>query len=416
MTLRHLLARLVDDHARLPAFIRGRGFVAPAIVGLGAVIALTNGWSGEASASPAPAPMPKIDSKPLPLIAKPRVYVAPIRGQVCTDVHADTYKELVQDVRKAKPDIIVFHMDCHDIPKSLLFDPDPDEIRRESGIPDFDHIRLVARAMREELLDVPQVLWIEDAVGVSSVLALAWPDIYMSSKARFGGFDGFVPMIKRNYSQEDVQAKMVAASVGGVQGLLAMGGYPETIGLALLYPEQVLSANFEGREVRFANDVKGQWLIDGNPARGIFIRSTTAEDVGLSDGTADSFEDLMFILGYREFEKLDSGEKLVTEYIEAWRKAMDKCIEMYRDAREKAGGNVKDLAQAKSLLEKVLALIERYPALETRLGLTAIRLRVEIDQIQEVIIATKKAEREGGRSTGGGNRSGRKGGMSAPGG
>ena len=40
---------------------------------------------------------------------------------------------------------------------------------------------------RDDLRDVPQVLWIRDSQGISSVIALSWGELYMMPEARLGG-------------------------------------------------------------------------------------------------------------------------------------------------------------------------------------------------------------------------------------
>jgi hypothetical protein len=356
-----------------------------------------------AAAPMAPAPSPDAS---FPLVAKPKVYVVPMSGQIGTDVHVSIYKKIAEDIRKAKPDIILFHMDCYDIPKSLMLH-DAEELKEERGMPDLDHIRDLVRLLREDLRDIPQAIWVEDAVGVSSIVALAWPNLYMSNKARFGAFSYLISMIKASYSQEDVEAKMVAAYIGGIQGILEKGGYELALGNAIIQPEYVLSAHFEGRQVKFQNDLTGQWLIDNSKDRALYLRATLAEDVGISDGNADSIEDLMFLMGYREFEKIDSGEKMFKDYVEDWRRAMEKVKEYYNEAEELSGRDLKGAQQAKGLFEKALNLVERYPAVQSRLGLDPVVLKIRIDQLQELITAAKKAEREGGGGGSGGRSGGR---------
>lgn len=62
----------------------------------------------------------------------------------------------------------------------------------------------------------------------------------------------------------------------------------------------------------------------------------TAEDLGLCDGIADSVEDLMFLLGYREWDDSlcknnQDGTKIVGDYIIDWRKAFVKSLESFAE-------------------------------------------------------------------------------------
>jgi hypothetical protein len=363
-----------------------------------------------APAAAAPSPVRDNSSKPLPLKGKPKVYVIPMSGQFGTDIIKDIYEDIIEDVRKTKPDFIVYHMNSYDIPKSAMI---KDQDRQgEQGMFDPGEIRDLIKYLREEMRDLPQIMWVEDAYGPSSMVALAWPDLYMHNTARLGGLGALIPRLRNQWKDLDVQAKMIAAWAGIIKGIMEQGGYSYELGDAFLYPERVLSASFEGRKVVFKGDLTGQWIIDDSETASIAFRATTAEDVGLSDGNADSFDDLMFILGYREVEKVESGQKMHEDYVRDWRRSLEQSIESLQDAQAAEGrGDLKDIQKAKQLYEKVVAAMKRYPAVEKRLqaqfGVSRLALELRIDQLREIISGSKRG--------GGSGRSGG-GGSSAPGG
>ena len=115
----------------------------------------------------------------------------------------------------------------------------------------------------------------------------------------------------------------------------------------------------------------------------------------------------MFLLGYREFENADSGEKIFNDYVESWRKSYDRCKE-WLDAAQNVDEGIKGFGQRKSLFEKVIGAMKQYPAVERRLqremGLTRIQLEIEVDNIKKEIARNKNT---GGNTGGGGGGGGR---------
>ncbi len=386
---------------QLPACLRR------SIVGAGAALAMAM-----ALATPSLA-MANADSKPFPQIANPKVYVIPMKGQLGTDIIKDIYDDIVKDVRKSKPDILVFTLDSSEIDRTPFLDED-DKPAEEQSRPNPQAMRELVLLLRVELGDIPQAIWISDGFGVTSLLALTWPDLYMKDGARFGGIGEIIPRIKKQWDDPDVRAKMVAAWAGIFKGLSEQGGYPEALADAMLYPEAKLSATFEGRLVKFLPDTSGQWVIDSRDDNTASFEADLAEDIGLSDGTAETLEDLVFLLGYREFQKIDTGEKMYNEYVEDWRRAFENAWELYREAR-RAGSDERAIKKQKSNYDKIISIMKRYPAVETRFqgrGGPGIQdLERAIEQINEQIRSLKG----GGRGSSGGGGGGRNAPGSGPG-
>lgn len=355
----------------------------------------------------AAAPVPG-DGAPFPsTLASPKVYVAPLSGQMGTDISKQLVDIIVEDVRKQKPDIIVYALKSADIDRNdYLKNDNP----MEFGMPDIEKYRDMVKQLHEDLRDVPQVMWVEDSVGFASLMALGWPNLYMHSDARLWGLSK-VAALAGGWQDPDVAAKMLAAWTGIGKGILQQGGYPLELGDAMIFPEKVLSVKFEGRSVLWLNDTTGNWVVDANDKDGTAnFTAALAEDTGLADGNADSLEDLMFLLGYREFTKLDSGEKLCKQYVDDWRKALERCEEWMRDAAE-VDGNVAGLGKRKSLYEKVVAAQKQYPAVEARMqrmGLPGrMQLELEIDNLKKEIQRAREAEKGNRGETGGGSGGGR---------
>ena len=350
-----------------------------------------------------------------------KVYVIPLYGQMGTDIHPDIYKDVIKDAKEVQPDLIVFHLKSADIDTNFHIQNDD---RREFGL--WQNMEMYRDMMTELKSELPrnaeQIMWIEDAVGPSTLLALGWSDIYMTEQARLWGLNA-VQRFADGWQDPDVRAKMYAAWVGIASGFAEAGGYPLELTWAMIEPNRKLGVTFEGREVVWQDDLEGTiWTVDGDPERVTRFESDSAENVMLSKGTAVDLQDLMFLRGYREggYEEQNSGKEIVEEYIEDWRRAFARCESLNKDARDRlAGGTIADLGAAKSAKEKILSAARRYPAVAARLqqdyGIDMDGLIFEIETLKKQIADNRRGRRSGSsrgskRGRGGGGLGGSLGG------
>ena len=336
----------------------------------------------------------------------PVVYVVPMSGQMGTDIHPSIYDEVIKDALKVKPDVIVYQLKSADIDNNFYLAGNDD--RREFGMAKIEEYRELVRALHQKL-DARQVMWVEDSVGLGSLLALSWPELYMSDGARLWGLSR-VAQMAAGWSDPDVASKMLNAWVGMGNGFLQIGGYPLEIGWAMMRPEYVLSASFKGREVTWANDTGGQWVVDSNKEGVANFNASLAEDMGLSEGTVENLDDLMFLLGYREYDEVESGKNIVEKYVEDWRRTFDRCKSWYADAQQKLGWASGDeairyLGAAKTDLEKILRACKQYPAVAARwqqdYGTSILQLELQIEGIKDQIGDMRRGNGGGGRKGGG---------------
>jgi hypothetical protein len=206
----------------------------------------------------------------------------------------------------------------------------------------------------------------------------------------------------------EVQRKYEAAFISIVNGFLKEGGHSDVLGLAMIRPDKKLSVSFKGRELEWHPDTSGQIVVDGDDARVANFDARLAEDLGLSRGTADSVEDLMFQLGYREWDdsltKDQDGTKLVGDYIKGWRTAWEESLKSWGDYEQNSGGDTKGIARAIKALEQVKGAMTRYPAVEMR---WRIRSGGRLDRI--AVDGLIKQLREKSKGAGGSGASGGKG-------
>ena len=342
----------------------------------------------------------------------PVVYVIPMSGQMGTDIHPAIYEDVIKDANKVKPDLVIFQLDSADIDNNNHIQNDD---RREMGI--WGNIEVYRDLMMDLQTQLPvdkskQIMWIEDAVGASSLMAMSWPKIYMTEGARLWGLDA-VQRFADGWNDPDVRAKMYAAWVGIATGFPQSGGFSMELSNAMIEPQHSLGVKFDGRDVVFSNNLKGTvWTIDSNNKGVARFDSDSAEQVMLSQGTVQNLDDLMFLLGHREYETAESGVKLVDDYKETWRRTLERCESWLKDARDRqAGGTMADLGAAKNSLEKVLKAGQRYPAVAARLrsdyGIDLFQLETQIETMKRQIAENRRNGRNGrgggGRSSRGGN-------------
>jgi hypothetical protein len=311
------------------------------------------------------------------------------------------------------PDVLVDGKAARLAPGARIFDRNnylQNDDKDEFGLPKVEDYRDMVKQLHEELAGIPQIMWVEDSVGFGSLMALGWPDLFMKSDARLWGLSR-VAAIAAGWEDPDVKAKMLAAWTGIGKGIMQQGGYPVSLGDAMMLPEQKLSVKFKGREVEWLTNTTGTWIVDGSADGTANFDAVLAEDVLLSDGTADTIDDLMFLLGYREFSQVESGPKVAKQYVDDWRKSLERVEGWMKDIQEVDEPGTVGLGKRKQLFEKILAALKQYPAIESRLGrqgVSKVNIEIEIDNIKKEIQRIKDAEKGnrngGGGSGGGGSR------------
>ena len=340
----------------------------------------------------------------------PTVYVVPMNGQMGTDIHTEIYKEVVKDILLHTPDLIVFILDSSEYPDLMI--PEVEDPRETRGLWAIDEYRDLVSMLKSDLADYRQVLWIKDSVGFSSMLALAWSELYMSPETRFWGLRSVIDRSGADkWSDPDIRAKMSAAWSASVKSFLEYGDQDMQLADAMLWPEKLLSASYRGREVVWSLNDLGEFVIDNDDEKTLALRAKAAEDLLISDGTVESLDDLTFLLGYREYRELDGAVKIVEDYIDNWRATYGKTEELWADYHQHRGWATgrdtrKYLSLAKRNLEQIMRAMTRYKAVETRWltdqGVSRLDLEIEVEKMRETLRALRRTRGGGGGGGGGG--------------
>lgn len=340
----------------------------------------------------------------------PTVYVVPMKGQMGTDIQSEIYEKVVQDILLHDPDVIVFILDSSEYPDLMI--PQVEDPRESRGILAIEDYRTLVSMLKSDLADYRQVLWIKDSVGFSSMLALAWSELYMSPDTRFSGLRSVIDRSGADgWSDDDIRAKMSAAWSAFVKSFLEYGDQSMELADAMLWPEKLLSASYRGREVVWSLNDLGEFVIDNDDEKTLTLRAKAAEDLLISDGTVESLDDLTFLLGYREYRELDGAVSIVEDYVRKWRATYDKTEELWADYHQHRGwasgrDSRKYLSRAKRDLEQIIRAMTRYKAVETRWqtdqGVTKLTLEIEVEKLREELRALRGSRSSGGGGTTGG--------------
>lgn len=345
----------------------------------------------------------------------PVVYTVPFEGQMGTDIHEDLVEAIIEDVQVVQPDLIVFRINSADIGTNKHL---PTFDRKEMGKYKFDEYIKMAQDLHNSLGHIDKVVWVEDCVGLSSLMAVAFNKIYMSEGARLYGLQSLHD-ITQGWADEDVREKMEAAREGQGRAFFELGGrgkYARILGDAMMDPEAKLSANFVGREVIWLPHTDGMWMVDDSNEQVANFNATSALDTMLIEDTVGSLEDLVFVLGYREYEHNTQGDEIAENYTKRWRTNYEKCKTTYEDYQADRGlGTSNDprkvLMAKRKMLEEVVKIMKRYSAVERRMNdeyrISINSLEFQIDTLKDQL---RQLKENGSRGSRGGRSGGTRGG------
>lgn len=348
-----------------------------------------------------------------------RLYLIPMRGQFGTDVSYEPYAAMIEDIRTHDPDYLVFTINSADVAaeeplddlltwaRSRMGERSPDRSFDGSGA--LDMYRKIINIFRDELRDYPQIVWVHDSVGISSVLSLSWTDIYMKPTARFGGLGTSARNFMVVAHDQNMLGKYREAYVAWLKGFVEHSEHDLRLVDAMVRPEYRLSATWQGRAVKWALDASGEYIVDNSDSATVNFTARTAENFRISDGTAEDLDDLALLLGIREYRVVDGkAEQIIDRHITDWRRAFDRSVASLREVQKiqqfgTGGDQLQDLGRIRQELQKVLSAMKRYDAVDLRMqaeyGINTLFLEVMIEQIGEQIRAL--SQNRGGAGRGG---------------
>ena len=353
-----------------------------------------------------------------------RFYIVPMKGQVGTDITPRIYEAMVEDINELKPDVVIIKLDSSDL-RNEFKDGADDIIEGEDYHMDPNEVNMWNMSEMRKLRQcfstdidpsIRQVLWCRDAVGSSSVLGLAWPELYMHPEAMIGGMSATVQGSRNAAGDANVEAKFGSAAYEEILGITRYGRdmdrknpTRERLITALTKPEAMLSVGWQGRMPIWSNTLRGEVSIDDSDEVTVLLPAYICDDVCLSHGTAETLEDLAVLLGERNFVVVEGqSNSIFTKHNEGWRDAWARAVKYYMDYRKWMGrlnsrNRKSNLNKAESALKRVRALAIKWPELAIRSRGTFSKTNLDL-MLLELEDIRKGASGRSGGGGGGGSR------------
>ena len=337
----------------------------------------------------------------------PAILIIPMQGQMHTDIHHDVLVPLKDRIKESKPDYILIEMLSRDWRNGfhqLMGWGDRFEF---SGYVK-DDIMEIAKLFHVELKEFNQVMWVQDASGASSILALSWPTLYMSQDGYLHATMG----LSRQFDYikaDDTHGKIREAVLAHLKALALYGNRYQELLRAFGDPEVPLSGTWKGKEVVWEESLNGDFIIDrgeGMP----HLSASTAAEVGISKGNVRTRNDVLLAMGIREYHLV--GEDITEEINNSttiWRDNFEKACDAWLDAEQYARwatgeDTARYMRKQISELQRLLKMMKKSSPVEMRISW---KYKIRIASLEKMIEQLKEQLdniREGGNGGGGGGR------------
>ncbi len=315
----------------------------------------------------------------------PRVYILPLEGVFGQDITQTPIREAVRDAKKLNTDVLILRLnnewkDENNPFKEKLAD---DEKLDFNGLFRYEEI---APAITDEIVrewdKQPKIVcWVKTAMGGAAFIPLCVPNIYMTEDARIGGIGGLEYLLE-GVGDVTPQQKQYSLRLGHARGWVIKGGYDARIVDAMAVVKVVLSYRYVGDRVELldrlpesADEVLLTWAggdtvgdrIRGTGKDWLTITSKIGKDIGISKGTANTEEELLFQLGLDRDREMIRGN--ADKIMGGWKKRIENvkkeillALETFRDTAVEGTYEQRQAAYGKRMraLETVSRLTAQY--------------------------------------------------------
>jgi hypothetical protein len=319
-----------------------------------------------------------------------KVYMIELTGWFGEDISQTPIRQAVKDAKKHDADYLIVMLDNDWSLKRFGRDGD---IKDDVG--QFDQLfrtedmePIFTEEIPHEWTKQPQIVfWVKKAMGGAAFLPLNCKTIYFSSDAKMGGI-GHLNKIFGSTGDKVVQEKQFSLRLGHAEGMAIQGGYDPKLIKAMARDEYVLSYKVEGGKPVYLErmpESPDEFLLtdDGEAsnedgeiqlARGegndcLTLNADVAYKLGVSKGTVDTLDDLLFQLGIARNSTVVKGQS--AQIMKGWRDGLESAKrqlpKLWRDVNQvevKAPGGYRERSQArgrrKSLMEEMQAIEKKY--------------------------------------------------------
>lgn len=318
----------------------------------------------------------------------PKVYFFELTGEFATDISPTPIRDAMQDARKYEPDFIVVRVDNTWSADPLGEESDDTLLENPDDYRYVEDIEPVFRTELDEWAKRPQVIfWVRNAMGGACFLPFLADKIYFHPEGRMGGLAALEDIFE-GVGDEVVRQKQRSLRLGRMQGIAVAGGYDYRLVTAMLRRGYELSYRLTGGRAELFEGVPsepGEFLLTDNgkeenrdtmqqAVKGtlndlMLLKEREAKLLGVSEGTADTFEDVLAQLGLERRHELIKGRG--NDIMESWSESvaraarqMPKLWEEYQDP-EVTANSQEDLARRTigrriKILEELRSIYNRY--------------------------------------------------------
>lgn len=312
-----------------------------------------------------------------------KVYTVDLSGIFGQDISQTPIRQAVKDAKKLEADYIIFTIDNDWSMQGGMGEDKPDDA---GAFDELFRAEAMETTFTEEIQHEwasdkqPQVIfWVKKAMGGACFLPFNAKTIYFSSEGKMGGIGG-LERIFGQMGDQVVREKQFSLRLKHAEGRAIQGGYDPLIVRAMARTEYVLSYHVVGGKPEFlermpVNPDEILLTDDGDEQNGrkdsiqelargegndcLTLTAKLAYDLGVSKGTVDTMEDLLFQLGISRnhtMVKSQSAQIMKTwrDGLESARRQLPKLWEQVGKVEVKAPGQYQQRTQARGARKKLL--------------------------------------------------------------
>ena len=352
-----------------------------------------------------------------------RVYVIPLEGEFGIDISQTPLRQSIADARKKNADYIIFRLN-NDWSDALIGGMGEEELPDDMEA--FDQLfrteeiePVITKEIPKEWDKQPKIVfWVRNAMGGAAFLPLSSDTIYFHSEGRMGGIGGIAQLFE-GVGDEVVREKQRSLRMGHAHGMAIQGGYDTRVIDAMARMDYVLSYSMVGGEPIYHEGMpRGshetlltdngtleefsdpmEELVRGRGNDVLTLKPGVARDLGISRGTVDTLDDLLFELEIHRNSVIIDGR--ADDIMKMWQKGIHDLpfqlrtlwneygrIEVQGDFNERKkarGTQIAKLRQINRLAEKFIEAIDprgmrpnAYP------GIADVKLMIELRKLEQM--------------------------------
>lgn len=332
------------------------------------------------------------------------VYKITLDGYLGRDFNVTPIRDAVDAARALEPDYLLIELDNRwrfgDDTRIGNFD--------EFGIAD-DIEPILRQDIQTHWKKQPQlVMWVKNAMGGTAFIPFFTSNVYFTSDGRMGGI-GNLGDLFGTMGDEVVRDKQKSLRLARAKGMAIPNGYDPRVVEAMTWRTYVLYYTMEGgKPVYHTEPVPGAELLtddgegdnedtmeqrvrgEGNDV--LTLKAELAQKLGISKGTADTVEDLMYYLGILDNYELveDKADRIMDRWTDTIDRLEQELPRMYREYDEiQVTGDYNQRKQARgakmNILKKIIQKVDRYEeSLQfTRMAIPSpAQMRITIEQLR----------------------------------